>query len=85
MVGLENKQAIKYGYGSMLNLRVKLVYGFAMGQIVRQAGVMYHILKKEGTAGTDVNRKIIIDLLSVGYGVFLGNKHTHSTFLEYLS
>ena len=28
MIGLENKQSIKYGYGSMLFLRVKLVYGF---------------------------------------------------------
>lgn len=32
--GLENKQAIKYGYGSMLNLRVILVYNFAMAFIL---------------------------------------------------
>lgn len=30
VLGLENKQAIKYGYGSMLNLRIQLVIGFAL-------------------------------------------------------
>ena len=42
--GLENKSAIKYGYGSMLNLRVRLVYGFAMSQIVRQARCLQLVL-----------------------------------------
>ena len=35
--GLQNKSAIKYAYGSMLNLRVVLVNGFAMGYIITPA------------------------------------------------
>jgi hypothetical protein len=31
--GLENKQALKYGYGSMLNLRVKLTFTFSLAYI----------------------------------------------------
>ncbi len=33
VIGAENKQAIKYAYGSMLNLRVTLVNGFAVANI----------------------------------------------------
>lgn len=31
VLGLDNKQNLKYGYGSMLNLRVLLVSAFGMG------------------------------------------------------
>lgn len=41
VLGLENKQAIKYGYGSMLFLRVRLVYGFAFGSIIYPAKQLY--------------------------------------------
>jgi nitrogen fixation/metabolism regulation signal transduction histidine kinase len=30
VLGLENVSAIKYGYGSMLNLRVQLTFGFSI-------------------------------------------------------
>jgi hypothetical protein len=43
VVGLENKQAIKYGYGSMLNLRVKLVNGFALAYIYAPGVIQYEI------------------------------------------
>ncbi len=45
MEGLENTQAIKYGYGSMLNLRVKLTYSFALKCILEPAINLYQILK----------------------------------------
>ncbi len=43
VVGLENKQAIKYGYGSMLNLRIKLVMGFALAYIYGTGVISYEI------------------------------------------
>ena len=46
VIGLENKQTIKYGYGSMLNLRVRLTMGFALGYIVRPAVELYKISEK---------------------------------------
>lgn len=46
--GLENKQAIKYGYGSMLYLRVKLVYSFAFSGILNPAKELSKIYKEMG-------------------------------------
>ncbi len=43
VIGLENKQAIKYGYGSMLNLRIKLVMGFALAYIYGSGVILYEI------------------------------------------
>ena len=43
VLGLENKQAIKYGYGSMLNLRIKLVMGFALAYTYSPAVIQYEI------------------------------------------
>lgn len=48
--GLENKQAIKYGYGSMLNLRVKLTYNFALRGVWQPARVFHSLLTAQGTA-----------------------------------
>jgi hypothetical protein len=45
VLGLDNKQSIKYSYGSMLNLRVQLVYGFAIGFIMNQTIYHYDVLK----------------------------------------
>ena len=46
--GLENKQAIKYGYGSMLNLRVQLTYSFAFSYAISPTISQYLIFKKMG-------------------------------------
>lgn len=43
VLGLENKQAIKYGYGSMLNLRIKLVNSFAMAYGFLPGLIQYEI------------------------------------------
>ncbi len=43
--GLENTQAIKYGYGSMLNLRVKLTYSFAINAVIFPSIALYQVLK----------------------------------------
>lgn len=43
VLGLENKQAIKYGYGSMLNLRIKLVNSFAMAYGYLPGLIQYEI------------------------------------------
>ena len=82
--GLENTQAIKYGYGSMLNLRVKLTYSFALKCILEPAINLYQILKQQGTAENAVNRKLITDSLCVGYGIVIANRNTHNIFNELL-
>ena len=46
--GLDNTQAIKYGYGSMLNLRVQLTFGFAIDFNVFPPGHLYQIFKQQG-------------------------------------
>lgn len=45
--GLQNKSAEKYGYGSMLNLRVQLTYLFAMQLVIFPAINLYELLRKK--------------------------------------
>ena len=47
VLGLENTSAIKYGYGSMLNLRVQLTFGFAIDFNVRPPNNLYQIFKQK--------------------------------------
>lgn len=49
VTGLENKSAIKYGYGSMLNLRVQLTFGFAMDFNVLPQHWIHNVNKQLGT------------------------------------
>ena len=46
--GLGNASAIKYGYGSMLNLRVQLVFGFMLAGIYSPFSFVYHTLRNQG-------------------------------------
>jgi acyl-CoA oxidase len=82
--GAENKQAIKYGYGSMLNLRVKLTYNFALRGIVTPVVALHSLLQAEGTAALPANRKLVTDHLCVGLGFTLANKHPHIIFNQLL-
>lgn len=84
MEGLENKQAIKYGYGSMLNLRVKLTYSFALGSIVAPAYAIHALLTAQGIANLPENRKLVTDILCVGFGLTIANKHPHALFDQLL-
>ena len=46
--GLENSSAIKYSYGSMLNLRVQLVFGFFLQALASPVCGLYYMYKSEG-------------------------------------
>ena len=46
--GLGNASAVKYGYGSMLNLRVQLVFGFMLSGIHSPVSFAYRMLKNHG-------------------------------------
>lgn len=48
VTGLENKNAIKYAYGSMLNLRVRLLDAFTLGYTFLPSTDMLAICKKIG-------------------------------------
>lgn len=78
--GLENTQAIKYGYGSMLNLRVKLTYNFAIRCIMQPAIDLHLLLKEQGQAENPANKRCITDLLCLGYGIIIANRNTHNIF-----
>lgn len=60
VIGLQNKQAIKYGYGSMLFLRVKLVYSFAFSGILHPVKHLAMIYKKMGILNHDRYRKQVV-------------------------
>ncbi len=46
--GQENKQAVKYAYGSMLYLRVALPFSFAFGHIIFPSKNLNKIYKQMG-------------------------------------
>lgn len=48
VLGLENKNAIKYAYGSMLNLRVRLLDVFTLGYTLQSATDMLVICQRLG-------------------------------------
>ena len=50
VLGLEKKEAIKYAYGSMLYLRVHLVYGFAYMYILGPARLLKQMYGNMGIA-----------------------------------
>ena len=48
VLGLENKAAVKYAYGSMLYLRVALPFHFAITHITTPARHLYALYEKMG-------------------------------------
>lgn len=56
-MGLENKEAIKYAYGSMLYLRVHLVYGFAFSYILFPGRLLHQMYQQMGVANQPEKRK----------------------------
>ena len=84
VVGLENKSAIKYGYGSMLNLRVKLTYSFSISGIIMPTICLHDVLKRQGLEKSQNNRKMITDLLCLGFGTIIANKNTQHLFQLFL-
>ena len=82
VLGLENKQSLKYGYGSMLNLRVHLVSAFGMQtvQCTKRFIELHRTLKT--ITDKNIERKIIIDLCS-GYGIVVANKRTYKQFKRF--
>jgi len=81
--GLENKSAIKYAYGSMLNLRVQLTFGFAVDFNLLPLHWMHNVNKQLGTELEEVNRNFITDKLSIGLGIVLSNSEVLRMFEEY--
>lgn len=71
--GLENASAIKYSYGSMLNLRVQLVFGFMLEGTVKTTWNLYWVFKDLGTHLRSDNRQFITDRLCFGFGGCLSN------------
>lgn len=57
VLGIDNKEAIKYGYGSMLNLRVKLTYSFAVGCVLLPTIGYYQVCVQMGISETEKCRK----------------------------
>lgn len=68
----------------MLNLRVKLTYNFAIRSMVAPAAALHSILEAEGTEKLPANRKFITELLCIGLGITLANKHPHAIFNQLL-
>lgn len=83
--GLENKQAIKYGYGSMLNLRIKLVMGFSLGYIYGPGVILYEICEKTGQANDPFVKKKLTETLCTGIGIVLSNSFISRIFKNYLT
>lgn len=71
--GLENPSVIKYSYGSMLNLRVKMVFDFFIQLLVNPVCSLYKIWKDQNCHMQQGNRKFIIERLCIGFGGFLSN------------
>ena len=83
--GLENTQSIKYSYGSMLNLRVQLVFGFATDFLVMPPQWLYKMLKQGGSETIEQNRKFILDKFCLGIGIILSNTQVYKLYLSYMS
>lgn len=60
VIGLENKQAVKYAYGSMLYLRVALPFSFAFGHIMAPAVNLYRLYEKMGISNEPEYKKEVI-------------------------
>jgi hypothetical protein len=85
VMGLDNKQAIKYGYGSMLNLRIKLVMGFALAYIYTPGVIQYEICEKTGQTNDPFVKKKLIETLCTGIGTILSNSYISRIFKNYLA
>jgi hypothetical protein len=89
VLGLENKQALKYGYGSMLNLRVYLasVFGFSIIKSSRKFVEAQRACGRFkgssiGKSDEDVQSRAAADLC-MGYGIVISNKQTYLLFREF--
>jgi hypothetical protein len=82
--GLENTSAIKYGYGSMLNLRIQLVFGFSINYLLRPAGWLLELCRQIGTASHPVDRAFITEKVCLGLGILLSNRHVYDLYGAYL-
>lgn len=69
----------------MLNLRVKLTYNFALAGIVAPAIALHSLFTAQGTNSAPSNRKLVTDLICVGLGLVIANKHPHGLFDDLLN
>ena len=80
VLGLENKAAIKYAYGSMLFLRVALPYSFAFGFMIFPARNLFELYQKMGVQNEPQNKKELIDYLTMGNGIVVANTFAKKLF-----
>lgn len=85
VIGLENKEAIKYAYGSMLYLRVYLVYGFSLGYIIQPGRQLYKMYEQMGIAKQVDCRRDVIEYISLGIGMVMANTFTHKIYNQYIT
>lgn len=80
VIGLENKQAIKYAYGSMLFLRVALPFNFSLGHMIYPARQLFFLYEKMGKQYQAEYKKEIINYTATGIGYILANRYSQKLF-----
>lgn len=80
--GLENKQNLKYAYGSMLNLRVLLVSAFGSTSL-KSTRYFMNLHQTKGTLKDKNIEKQLINDFCVGYGIIIANKRTYKQFRKF--
>ena len=74
VAGLDNTSAIKYSYGSMLNLRVELSFLFAIDFNILPPTWLHSMLKQTGVQNQPEHRRFITDKLCIGLGTMMSNR-----------
>lgn len=82
-----SKDAIKFGYGSMLNLRVLLTYSFCHAGLVASS-LTYHNIKESlecepHTLKSKINKIKLIRSFTVNLSILMANKFVGSVFKLY--
>ena len=81
--GLQSTSAMKYSYGSMVNLRIKLTFNFGFSCIVLPTTYLYQVLKGLGVQNENIHKKYIIDKLCLGYGILLSNANVVGLYNQF--
>ena len=80
---LANKAAIKYGYGSMLNLRIILTTNFCLEYMLFAIVENQSPVEAMGKANEEGHKRMMIENMGIMFGIVTANEYTKGIFQKF--